>query len=71
MPAILILSTSMSTLTLLSMVMMAWPSLSLMLSSNITSSGKRTLLLPGFCRANTLARRDILTLESTLMRLQP
>ena len=59
MPAMLILLTSMSTLALLSKAMIAIPSLSLMLSSKTTSSGKRTLRLPGFCRAKTLALRDM------------
>ena len=59
MPAMLILLTSMSTLALRSSAMIAIPSLSLMLSSKTTSSGNRTLRLPGFCRAKTLALRDI------------
>ena len=59
MPAMLILMTSMSTLALRSSAMIAIPSLSLMLSSNTTSSGNRTLRLPGFCRAKTLALRDM------------
>ena len=59
MPAMLILLTSMSTLALRNMAMMASPSASLMLSSKTTSSGKRTLRLPGFCRAKTLALRDM------------
>ena len=59
MPAMLILLTSISTLARRSNAMIAIPSLSLMLSSKTTSSGKRTLRLPGFCRANTLALRDM------------
>ena len=59
MPAMLILLTSMSTLALRNIAMMASPSASLMLSSKTTSSGKRTLRTPGCCRAKKEARRDI------------
>jgi len=68
MPAMLILFTSMSTLALRSSAMIAIPSLSLMLSSKTTSSGNRTLRLPGFCRAKTLALRDM-TVSGTLSNL--
>ena len=60
-PDMLILSRSMSTLALRNMFMMASPSLSRMWSSNTTSSGKRTRLLPGLSLANTEALRDMMS----------
>ena len=65
MPDMLILSRSISTLARRSMFMIASPSLSRMWSSNTTSSGNRTRRLPGFSRANTLARRDIAQLTAS------
>ena len=59
MPDMLILLMSMSTLTLLSILMTASPSLSLMLSWNTISSGNLTRRWPGCVRAKKLARRDI------------
>ena len=59
MPAVLILFTSICMLTLLSMLITISPSASLMHSSNTISSGNRTLLWPGCCRAKKLALRDI------------
>lgn len=58
-PAMLILFTSMSTLTLLNMLTTVSGSESLTHSSKITSSGNLTLLWPGFCLAKKLALLDI------------
>ena len=59
MPDMLILLMSMSTLTLLSILMTASPSLSLTLSWNTISSGNLTLRWPGWVRAKKLALRDM------------
>ena len=59
MPAVFTRLMSMLMLALRSIVMMASPSDSLMLSSNMISSGNLTLRSPGCCRAKKEARRDI------------
>ena len=70
-PDMLIRSRSISTLALLSMFMIASPSLSLMWSSNTTSSGNLTLRLPGLSLAKTLALRDMPQLSPvTLSRIE-